>query len=266
MSIYEVHLGSWRLNPLEGNRPLTYLELADELSRLRQGHGLHAHRADAGDGAPVHGLLGLPGDGLLRADAALRLARRPARVRRPPAPERHRRDPRLGPGALPARRLRAGPLRRHGAVRARRPAPRRAPGLGHAGLQLRAPRGPQLPRLQRAVLARGVPRRRHPRGRRGLDALPRLLARGRRVGAERVRRQREPRRGRVPEGAQRGHPRARAGRDLCRRGIDGLAGRLAAHVPGRARASASNGTWAGCTTRWPTSRTTRSTAATTTTS
>ena len=32
MSIYEVHLGSWRLNRLEGNRRLTYLELADELS------------------------------------------------------------------------------------------------------------------------------------------------------------------------------------------------------------------------------------------
>jgi 1,4-alpha-glucan branching enzyme len=32
MSIYEVHLGSWRLNPVEGNRPLTYLELADELA------------------------------------------------------------------------------------------------------------------------------------------------------------------------------------------------------------------------------------------
>jgi 1,4-alpha-glucan branching enzyme len=32
MSIYEVHLESWRLNPLEGNRPLSYLELADELS------------------------------------------------------------------------------------------------------------------------------------------------------------------------------------------------------------------------------------------
>ncbi len=31
ISIYEVHLGSWRLNPLEDNRPLTYLELADEL-------------------------------------------------------------------------------------------------------------------------------------------------------------------------------------------------------------------------------------------
>jgi 1,4-alpha-glucan branching enzyme len=31
MSIYEVHLGSWRLNSLEDNRPLTYTELADEL-------------------------------------------------------------------------------------------------------------------------------------------------------------------------------------------------------------------------------------------
>jgi 1,4-alpha-glucan branching enzyme len=32
IAIYEVHLGSWRLNPLEHNRPLSYLELADELA------------------------------------------------------------------------------------------------------------------------------------------------------------------------------------------------------------------------------------------
>jgi 1,4-alpha-glucan branching enzyme len=32
MSIYEVHLGSWRLNPLEGNRSLSYAELGDELA------------------------------------------------------------------------------------------------------------------------------------------------------------------------------------------------------------------------------------------
>jgi 1,4-alpha-glucan branching enzyme len=31
VSIYEVHLGSWRRNTLDGNRSLTYLELADEL-------------------------------------------------------------------------------------------------------------------------------------------------------------------------------------------------------------------------------------------
>jgi len=32
LSVYEVHLGSWRLNPAEGDRALTYLELADELA------------------------------------------------------------------------------------------------------------------------------------------------------------------------------------------------------------------------------------------
>ena len=32
MSIYEVHLPSWRLKALEENRSLTYLELADELA------------------------------------------------------------------------------------------------------------------------------------------------------------------------------------------------------------------------------------------
>jgi 1,4-alpha-glucan branching enzyme len=31
VSIYEVHLGSWRRNPLDGDRALTYRELADEL-------------------------------------------------------------------------------------------------------------------------------------------------------------------------------------------------------------------------------------------
>jgi 1,4-alpha-glucan branching enzyme len=39
LSIYEVHLGSWRLNPLEGNRPLSYLELADELGAYVSGLG-----------------------------------------------------------------------------------------------------------------------------------------------------------------------------------------------------------------------------------
>ena len=58
MSIYEVHLGSWRLNPLEDNRSLTYLELADELAAYAQGHGLHPRRAAAGHGAPVHAARG----------------------------------------------------------------------------------------------------------------------------------------------------------------------------------------------------------------
>ena len=32
LSIYEVHLGSWRRNPLEGNRSLSYSELGEELA------------------------------------------------------------------------------------------------------------------------------------------------------------------------------------------------------------------------------------------
>ena len=56
---------------------------------------------------------------------------------RPAAPGRHRRDRRLGARALPQGRLRAGPLRRHPALRGPEPAPRRAPGLGHLRLQLR---------------------------------------------------------------------------------------------------------------------------------
>jgi 1,4-alpha-glucan branching enzyme len=32
VSIYEVHLGSWRLNPLQGNRSLSYAELGEELA------------------------------------------------------------------------------------------------------------------------------------------------------------------------------------------------------------------------------------------
>jgi 1,4-alpha-glucan branching enzyme len=39
MSIYEVHLGSWRLNTLEGNRSLNYHELADELSAYARDMG-----------------------------------------------------------------------------------------------------------------------------------------------------------------------------------------------------------------------------------
>ncbi len=67
-------------------QPLADLPRAGRRARrLRARHGLHPHRADAGDGAPVQRLLGLPGDELLRAHAALRLARRLPRVRRPPA-------------------------------------------------------------------------------------------------------------------------------------------------------------------------------------
>ena len=265
MSIYEVHLGSWRLNSLERNRSLTYEELADELAAYVRRARLHPRRAAAGDGAPVLGLVGLPGQRLLRAHVAPRHAGRLPPVRRPAAPGRRRRDPRLGAGALPARRLGARPVRRHRALRARRPAPRRASRLGNARLQLRPHRGAELPRRERALLAALLPRRRSARRRRRLDALPRLLARARRVDPEPLRRQRGSRGDRVPARAERGHSRPRARRRSWRPRSrpPGPASRARRRPAGSA--SGSSGTWAGCTTRSTTSRTTRSTAPTTTT-
>ena len=149
--------------------------------------------------------------------------------------KRHRRHPRLGAGPFPEGRARPGGIRRHGPLRARRPAPGRAHGLGHAHLQLRPQRGAQFPHRQRALLARRIPHRRPARGRGRLDALPRLLAQGRRVGSQRVRRPREPGGDLFPEALQRGLLRAIPGHHDHRRGIHRVAGRFPAHLPGRAR-------------------------------
>ncbi len=100
------------------------------------------------------------------------------------------------------------------------------------------------------LLAERVPRRRPARGRRRLDALPRLLAQRRASGCPTsTAGARTSRRSRFLQRAQRGDPRARAGRADGRRGVDRLAGRLAPDVRRRPRASTSSGTWAGCTTR-----------------
>ena len=87
MSVYEVHLGSWARVPDEEHRYLTYAELAERLVAVREGDGLHAHRAPAGDGAPVLRILGLSSHGVLRAHEPLRVAIRLQGFRRrlPPA-------------------------------------------------------------------------------------------------------------------------------------------------------------------------------------
>ena len=100
--------------------------------RLRRRPRLHPRRVHAGDAPPVLGLVGLSGDGLLRAAVDDGGAGRVPRARRRAPPGRDRRHPRLGAGALPARRVRARALRRDGALRARGPAPRLASRLGHA--------------------------------------------------------------------------------------------------------------------------------------
>ena len=195
--------------------------------------------------APVHRQLGLSDDRLLRRDEPLRHAAGLHALRRSAPPERHRRDHRLGAGPLPQRRPRPAPVRWHVAVRARRPAQGRASGLGHADLQLRPQRSPQLPALERLVLARQVPHRWAARRCGRLDAVPRLQPQRGRVGAEHVRRPRKPRSDRLPQEVQRGSPPAVPGRADDRRRIDRLDRRFAADVSSAASASRSSGTWAG---------------------
>ena len=155
MSIYEVHLGSWRRNPLEDNRSLNYDELADELAAYVKDMGFTHVELMPVMGAPVQRLVGLPGDlGYFAADAALRHARR-LRASSSTACTEHGIGVILDwvPAHFPRDAWALAQLRRHRALRARRPAPRRAPRLGHADLQLRPPRGAQLPASQRPVLA-----------------------------------------------------------------------------------------------------------------
>ena len=103
------------------------------------------------------------------------------------------------------------------------------------------------------VLAAPLSHRRAPGRCRRLDALPRLLAPARRVDPQHVRRQREPGCDRVPAPAQRAGLRRGPGRDRPspRNRPPGRACR--ARPISAASASATNGTWAGCTTRSATS-------------
>ena len=152
MSVYEVHLGSWQRSP--DGRVHTYREMAETLVPYVKDMGfthvellpVMEHPFTGSWGYQVIGFFaptsrfGTPEDFKYFVDAFHQAG--------------HRRDPRLGAGPLSEGSARAGALRRHGALRACRSAAGRAPGLGHADLQLRAPRGPIVPAQQRALLAR----------------------------------------------------------------------------------------------------------------
>ena len=200
IAIYEVHLGLLEAGGQRRSSP--------ELPRagrgpgaLRARHGLYPHRADADLRASIRRLLGLSAHRSLRADGPPRHPRRAPRPRRGLPRGGPRSDPRLGARPLPHRSTRPRGVRRHGALRVCRSARGVPSGLEYPDLQLRVPRGPELPDRQCPLLAEGAPRRRPEGRRRRLHALPRLLAAGRRVGAERRRRAREPGSHRLPSSA-----------------------------------------------------------------
>ena len=135
VSILEVHLGSWARG--EGNRFLTYDELADRLVPYAVDMGFTHLELLPVNEHPFDGSWGYQPIGLFAptsrhgTPARLRALRRPLpRGGSGPAAG-------LGARAFPDRRARAGPVRRHRALRARGPAPGVPPGLEHADLQFR---------------------------------------------------------------------------------------------------------------------------------
>ena len=204
MSVYEAHLGSWRLNPLEGNRQLTYDELGEELADYATDLGFtHVELLPVME-HPFYGSWGYQVTGFYAPTARFG---DPDELRRL-VDRLHRAG--LGvildwvPAHFPKDDWALAPLRRHRALRARGPAARRASRLGDARLQLRPGGGAQLPRRQRALLAATSSTSTGSasmRSRRCSTSTTRREAR--RVGAEHLRRPREPRGRRVRPRAQR---------------------------------------------------------------
>ena len=153
------------------------------------------------------------------------------------------------PVALPDRRARPRLLRRHAPVRARRPAPGFHPDWSSCIFNYGRHEVRSFLLASAIFWLERYHTRRPARGRRGLDALPRLLAPERGVATEPSRRSGEPGGHRLPAAAER-RGSLRASRGMQSRSP--RSPRRGRWCRGRstwaASASATSGTWAGCTT------------------
>ncbi len=206
LSIYELHVGSWQCELDEAgevSRQYGWRELAERLIPYVQQLGFTHIELMPIMEHPVWRLLGLSSVVAVCAECAFWFAAGFRLVRQRLPPGRYRCDSRLGAGAFSDRYPRPGAIRRHCAVRIRQPAGRFSPGLGHADLQPGPHRSAWLHAGVGSALAQAFPCRR-PAGRcGGLDAVPRLLAQGRRMGAEPPWRAGEPGGHRLPASLER---------------------------------------------------------------
>ncbi len=116
LAICEVHLGSFARVPEEGNRPLSYREIAPRLVEyLKRFRFTHLELLPISE-YPFDGSWGYQVSGYYAPTVALRRSGRLPLPGGPVSPERHRCAPGLGARPLPSGRLRAAPLRRVGAL------------------------------------------------------------------------------------------------------------------------------------------------------
>jgi hypothetical protein len=172
--------GIWRRAP--GDRMLSYLELADQLVDYVADMGFTHIELMPVSEFPFDGSWGYQPVGMFAP--TIRHGTPPNSARwSMPRTARALASSSTGCRGIsrPIRTAWAGSTAR--ALRTCRPARRLPSGLEHADLQLRPDRGGELPGLQRAVLAGGIPCRRAARGCGGLDALPRLFSRKRASGS-----------------------------------------------------------------------------------
>ena len=102
ISVYEVHLGSWARVSDEGNRFLSYLEMADRLVPC-EGTRVHARAISPGNGTPILRVVGLPDDRVLCTYEPLWFSSRAYVLDRHVSPSWDRRVSGLGPVAFPER-------------------------------------------------------------------------------------------------------------------------------------------------------------------
>ena len=211
-------------------------ELADPLADHALAHGFtHVELLPVME-HPFYGSWGYQTTGYFAPTVALRLADRPDGDGRPPPPAGHRRDPRLGPVALPDGRPRPRRVRRHPPLRARRPATGLPPGLDVGDLQLRA--GARCARSWSRARSRWLERY-HVDGLR-VDAVASMLYLDYSRQPDewipnRLRRPREHRGDRLPPPAQHRRQRGVPRHGDLRRGVDGVAERDRRRRRGRPR-------------------------------
>ncbi len=137
MSIYEVHLGSWMRVPEDGNRSLSYQELAPKLAAYVQEMGFtHVEFLPVME-HPFYGSWGYQTTGYFAPTSRYGNPQDFMHLVDQSASARYRGNFRLGALPFPGGRAWPGLFRRHPSLRTRRHAPGLSPGLEQLHFQLR---------------------------------------------------------------------------------------------------------------------------------